>query len=133
MNYNNIIKSRTYDSASQTEQEDIKHLTQQIFFGDVTIIHAEAGATVTLNVTKGDTLSLVKALEVAGIPSGDAQELAAIADQEAPQSANEPFGTNAQQWLKDKLKAGTVEAWGIGKSVILGVITAALKKFYGLT
>lgn len=115
-----------------TEQEDIKHLTQQTFYGDVTNIHADAGTTVTLNVIKGDASSLVKALEAAGIPSGEAKELVEIAGREAPQNDKEPLGANAQQWLTDKLKGGAVEAWGIGKSVAREVIIQAVKQYYGL-
>lgn len=128
-----ISVERKDSAITPTEQEDIKQLAQQVIFGDVTNIHAETGSTVTLNVIEGDTLSLVKALEVAGIPSSDARELAEIADHEAPQGASEPLGTNAKQWLKNKLKAGAAEAWGIGKSAIPGVIAEALKKYYGLT
>ena len=126
-----ISVGHTGGAITPTEQENIRHLTQQIFYGDVTNILADSGSAVTLNVIKGDTLSLANALEAAGIPSGEAKELAEIADQEPPQNDMQPLGTNVQAWLKDKLKEGAVEAWGIGKSVAREVITEALKKFYG--
>ena len=57
-----------------------------------------------LNVIKGDTSSLAKALEEAGFPSGEAKELAEIAGKEGPQDEMQPLGTNVQEWLRDKLK-----------------------------
>ena len=126
-----ISVGQTGGAITPTEQENVKHLTQQIFYGDVTNILADSGSAVTLNVIKGDTSSLAKALEAAGIPSDEAKELAEIADQEAPLNEMQPLGTNVQEWLKDKLKGGAVEAWGIGKSVARQVIIEALKQYYG--
>ncbi len=127
-----ISVEQTGGAITPTEQENVKHLTQQVFYGDVTNIHADYGSAVTLNVTKGDTSSLAKALEAAGFPSGEAKELAEIAGKEAPQDEMKPLGTNVQEWLKDKLKDGAVDAWGIGKSVARELIIEALKQFYGL-
>ena len=116
---------------TSTEQENVQHLTQQIFYGDVTTILAKPGSAVTLNVLKGDTSSLADALEAAGIPPGEAKELAEIARHESPQEDTGPLGTNAKEWLRDKLNAGAVEAWGIGRSVATDFITQALKQYYG--
>ena len=127
-----ISVGKTGGAITSIEQENIKHLTQQIFYGDVTNILANSGSAVMLNVVKGDTSSLAKALEAAGIPSGEAEELAEIANQEAPQNEMQPLGTNVQEWLRNKLKGGAVEAWGIGKSVARQVISEALKQYYGL-
>ena len=115
-----------------TEQENVKHLTQQIFYGDVTNIHADSGSAVTLNVIKGDTSSLTQALEQAGLTAGEAKELAEIAGQEGPQDETQPLGTNVQEWLRDRLKEGTAEVWGIGKSLARDVIIEALQQYYGL-
>ena len=128
-----VSVGQTGGAITPTEQENVKHLTQQIFYGDVTNILADSGSAVTLNVIKGDTSSLAKALEAAGFPSGEAKELAEIAGQEAPQNEMQPLGTNVQEWLRDKLKGGAVEAWGIGKSVAREVIIEALKRYYGIT
>ena len=126
-----ISVGQTGGAITPTEQENVKHLTQQIFYGDVTNIHADSGSAVTLNVIKGDTPSLAKALEEAGFPSGEAKELAEIAGKEGPQDEMQPLGTNVQEWLRDKLKGGAAEAWGIGKSVARDVIIGALKQYYG--
>ncbi|MCY4460335.1 MAG: hypothetical protein OXC26_08055 [Albidovulum sp.] len=127
-----ISVGQTGGAITPTEQENVKNLTQQIFYGDVTNIHADYGSSVTLNVTKGDTSSLAKALEAAGFPSDEAKELAEIAGKEASQDEMKPLGTNVQEWLKDKLKGGAVDAWGIGKSVARELVIEALKQFYGL-
>ncbi len=127
-----ISVGQTGGSITSTEQENVKHLTQQIFYGDVTNIRADSGSAVRLNVNKGDTSSLAKALEAAGFPPAEANELAEIAGQEAPQNKMQPLGTNVQEWLRDKLKGGAIEAWGIGKSVVREVIIDALKQYYGL-
>ena len=127
-----ISVGQTGGAITPTEQENVKHLTQQIFYGDVTNIHADSGSAVTLNVIKGDTSSLTKALEEAGFPSGEAKELAEIAGKEGPQDEMQPLGTNVQEWMRDKLKGGAAEAWGIGKSVARDVIIGALKQYYGL-
>ncbi len=81
-----ISVGQTGGAITPTEQANVKHLTQQTFYGDVTNILADSGSAVTLNVIKGDTSSLAKALEEAGIPSDEAKELAEIAGQEAPQN-----------------------------------------------
>ena len=127
-----ISVGQTGGTITPAEQENVKHLTQQIFYGHVTNILAESGSAVTLNVVKGDTSSLAKALESTGIPSAEAKEIAEIASLEAPQNKAQPLGTNVQNWLKDKLKEGAVEAWRIGKSVARDVIGQALKQYYGL-
>ena len=127
-----ISVGQTGGAITQKEQENVKHLTQQIFYGDVTNILANSGSAVALNVVKGNTSSLAKALEEAGFPSGEAMELAEIADKEGPQDDMQPLGANVQEWLRDKLKGGAAEAWGIGKSVAHDVIIGALKQYYGL-
>lgn len=127
-----ITVGKVNDTISPIEQEDVRHLTQQIFYGDVTNIHADGASAVTLTVTKGDTSSLAKVLEAGGISAIEANELAAIADQEEPSDEKQPLGSNAQEWLKNKLKDGAAEAWGIGKSVAREVVTQALKQYYGL-
>ena len=127
-----ISVGQTGGAITPTEQENVRHLTQQIFYGDVTNILAHSGSAVTVNVIKGDTLSLAKALEEAGFPLGEAKELAEIASKEAPQDEMQPLGTNVQEWLKNKLKGSAVEAWGIGKSVAREAIVEALKQYYGL-
>ena len=86
----------------------------------------------TLTVIKGDRSSLAAALEEAGFPSDEAKELAEIAGKERPQGETQPLGTNVQEWLRGKLKEGTAEAWGIGKSVARDVVIEALRQYYGL-
>ena len=127
-----ISVGHTGSAITLTEQENVKHLTQQIFYGDVTNILADSGSSVTVNVIKGDTSSLAKALEEAGFPAGEAIELAEIAGKEGPQDEMQPLGTNVQEWLRDKLKGGAAEAWGTGRSIVRDVIVEALKQYYGL-
>ena len=127
-----ISVGQTRGAITPSEQRNVQHLTQQVFYGDVTNILANSGSAVTLNIIKGDTSSLARALEAAGIPSGDAREFAEIASHEYPQDDTAPLGANAKRWLSDKLKGGAVEAWGIGKSVASQVISEALKQYYGL-
>ena len=127
-----ISIGQTGSAITPTEQENVEHLTQQIFYGDVTIIHADTGSAMTLNVINGDTPSLAGALEAAGIPHGEAKELADIAEQEEPQNEQRPLGTNAQEWLKEKFKQGATEAWGIGKSFVREAVIQALRQYYGL-
>ncbi len=127
-----ISVGQTGDPITPTELASVKHLTQQIFYGNVTNIHADSGSTVTLNVLKGDTSSLATALEEAGFPSDEAKELSEIAGKERPQDETQPLGTNVQEWLRDKLKEGAAEAWGIGKSVARDIVMGALKQYYGL-
>ena len=127
-----ISVGHTGGAITLTEQENVKHLTQQIFYGNVTNIHADSGSAVTLNVIKGDTSSLAQALEQAGLTAGEAKELAEIAGKEGPHDETQPLGTNVQEWLRDRLKGGTAEAWGIGKSLARDVIIESLKQYYGL-
>ncbi|MEM6741329.1 MAG: hypothetical protein AAF646_14560 [Pseudomonadota bacterium] len=120
-------------SISYEEQQDVKHLTQQVFLGDVTNIHNTGdNANVTLSVTKGDTESLVRALSHEGIPVRDASELAKIIEHEEPDDAESPVGPKARSWLLDKLGKGASEAWNLGKPVIQKIITEAAKQYYGL-
>lgn len=128
-----ITVGKSGSAITPIEQANVEHLTQQIFYGDVTNIHASAGSTFTMNITVGDTSSLAKALEEAGLPTSEAQELAEIAGHELPEGHAKALGANVREWLRQKLSTGAAEAWGVGRSVVRDVVSEALKQFYGLT
>ncbi|WP_340425953.1 AbiTii domain-containing protein [Yoonia sp. GPGPB17] len=117
---------------SPKEIEEVKQLTQQVFYGDVTNIHAGSDSVVNLSVTKGDTGALIEALTSKGIPEQEAAELAAIAKAEGPESEEAPLGGGAQEWVKAKLQDGASEVWGVGKAIAKEVIAEGLKQYYGL-
>jgi hypothetical protein len=128
-----IKVGQSVDIITAEDKAQVTHLTQQVFYGDVTNISSTgAAAQITLNVAKGSTADLISALTGRGIPETDAKELAAIAAEEKPKSADQPFGKKAAAWLADKGKKGLMEAWGIGKEVGTQVAKEAFMHYYGL-
>ncbi|MCY4237499.1 MAG: hypothetical protein OXC93_03985 [Rhodospirillaceae bacterium] len=117
---------------SASEQENVTHLTQKVFLGDVTSIHADVGSAIAFSVIKGSRASLTEALEAAGMSSTDAKEFSEIAGDESPPSATQPIGKKTENWLKKKLKGSTAEFWHLGKATAREVIVDALKQYYGL-
>jgi hypothetical protein len=115
------------------DQAQVTHLTQQVFYGSVTNISGTGdSAQITLNIAKDNADDLAKTLSGRGFPQAEAQEVAAIAAAEKPESAQTPIGKKVSTWLGEKAKQGATEAWGIGKSVATEVLKQALKEFYGL-
>lgn len=87
----------------------------------------QAGA-ITLNIAGGDIESLISDLVASGIPKEDAKELAEIMKDEKPESAQQPFGKRALQWMGDK--AG--KAWNLVGPVGTTLLSKAALKYYGL-
>ena len=109
------------------QQDDVERLAKQVIFGDVISIHTSSESSVNLKVLCGDTDSLVRALEAAGIPGRDASELLRIADQKETKTDEHARELKVQDWLKDKFKRGAAEAWGIGRQAASEIVTEALK------
>ncbi len=128
-----IVVGQESGAITSIEQEAINNLTQNIFYGDVENVNIQSTSTANFCVTKGDTLSLTKALESAGFSPGDAKAFAGIMAREKPQDKEIPLGTHAQEWLKNKAKAVASEAWDLGKSVAKSAIIEIAKRYYGLT
>jgi hypothetical protein len=84
---------------------------------------------ITVNVAQGNIESLIRDLVAHGVPDADAKELAAIIQDEKPESAKEPFGKRARAWI-----AGAAgKAWNTASPILTSVMTEAAKKYYGLT
>lgn len=108
-------------------------IAQQIIYGNVTSIAATGeGARINVAVGERDSGSLLKFLTDSGFPEADARELAQIAATEEPESASEPMGSKARDWLVKNLKKAADGTWKMGLAVATDVVKEALLKFYGL-
>lgn len=108
-------------------------ISQQIIYGNFTSISATgAGAQINVAIGERDADGLVEFLKTAGIPEGDAKQLAEIVASEEPESKQEPLGTKAKKWLVDNIKKAANGTWKIGVSVATDVIKEAVLKYYGL-
>ncbi len=106
---------------------------QIINYGSVTSISSTGdGSNVAVQVQTGNSDQLVKALANSGLSGAEVGELVEIVANESPMSAQAPIGKKAGDWLSDKVAKGAREAWGVGKSVAIDVIKAAIKQYYGL-
>lgn len=105
-------------------------IAQTIIYGNQTNVNnlALGGAIHTSVVVVGDRLSLAQYLIDKGVPTSDAQELAQIASEEKPESADQPLGKRAKKWLGKA--AGSV--WDVSKEAGTQLLVEGLKSYYGL-
>jgi len=115
------------DGAAQVQQ-----ISQQVIYGNVTNVAAGAGSKITLSVQQGNQDSFVSELANQGIVESDAKELVEILASEEPDSAEEPFGAKAKDWVARNIEKSTTGVWGVGVSVGTKLLTEAAKKYYGL-
>jgi hypothetical protein len=106
---------------------------QQIFYGNVTSIHA-SGDHPQFNVAIGErnVQDLIQFLKQAGLTETDAQQLGDIAATEEPESKQEPLGSKTKKWLVDNMKKAIDGTWNVGVAVATAAIKEALLKYYGL-
>lgn len=120
-------------AAAKVNAEQVTQITNQTIYGNVTSIASSgAGASFNIAVQQGDRESFVQALVKAGIPEGDASDLATIVASEPPESKDEPFGRKAAKWIGDNLKKAAGGTWKMGVSVATEVLKQAALKYYGL-
>lgn len=112
--------------------EQVTQISQHIVYGNVTSISASGGAEVNVAVGAGDLAGLVGFLEKKGITEQDAKEFGALVASEAPESAEEPFGPKAKEWLLDNLKKAAAGTWKVGVAVATDVMKEAALRYYGL-
>lgn len=111
----------------------ISYVSQQIIYGNSTSIsNSGDGNTFSLNISSGDSASVVRELTSKGIGESDAQEFAGILASETPLSAAEPFGAKAREWIARNIGKAATGAWKAGVAVATAVLTEAALKFYAL-
>jgi hypothetical protein len=104
-------------------------IAQTIIYGNQTnVSNVAPGGSIHTNVIVGDQMSLVQYLIGKGVPANDAHELAQIASEEKPLSADQPLGKRAKQWVGKA--AGTV--WDVSKEAGTQLLVEGLKSYYGL-
>lgn len=121
------------DSSLEPNPERVQQISQQVIYGNVTTaVTGGAGSSINVAVQQGDAQSFVEYLATAGVPEDAARELAGIMEEEQPESAEEPFGKKAKEWLGRNLKRAAEGAWSVGISTATKVISEAALKYYGL-
>jgi len=122
-------------ASARTDDEEARTATQitnQVIHGNVTTISSIGdGAQIHVEVGERDTGTFCQALIDAGLPVGDARELAEIVNAEEAESADRPWGANAQAWLAKNIGKAASGTWKIGLKVATDVLTEAAMKFYG--
>jgi len=117
----------------QKEKEVVTQITNQIVHGNYTSIsNSGSGTQFTLTINNHDVASVVRALHDAGIAEIDAKEIAAILSSETPESAQEPFGKKAKEWIAKNITKAADGSWKAGVAVATSVLTEAALRFYGL-
>lgn len=121
------------ESSEKFNSDKVNQIYQQIIYGNVTTISSNgAGSQINVSIGEGDNKAFIEYLIKAGIPKGDASELADIVAAEQPSSAEEPLGTKAKAWLVKNIRKAADGTWKIGVSVATKVLTEAVLKYYGL-
>lgn len=120
------------DEAGQSSDK-VQQISQQIIYGNVTnAVSGSPHAVTSATVVQGDTSTVERFLQEAGIPQQDAQAFASILAVEQPQSAEEPFGKKAQAWVAENLKKAAVGVWKTGVAAATATLTKAALAYYGL-
>ena len=121
------------ESSEKLNSEKVNQISQQIIYGNVTTISSSGvGSQINFSINERDTEAFIEYLVRAGIPKGDASELADIVAAEEPSSTEEPLGSKAKAWLVKNIKKAVDGTWKIGVSVATKVLTEAVLKYYGL-
>ncbi len=121
------------ESSEKVNSEKVNQIYQQIVYGNVTTISTSGeGSQMTVSIGEGDNKAFIEYLVKAGIPKGDASELADIVAVEKPSSTEEPLGAKAKAWLLKNIRKAADGTWKIGVSVATKVLTEAALKYYGL-
>ena len=118
---------------TDTDQEKVQQISQQIIYGNVTTAVAGSGrANININIAARDNNAFIEYLVNYGIPREDASELATVVASEEPSSHVEPFGEKAKKWLVTNIKKAAEGTWNVGISVATKAFTEAALKYYGL-
>lgn len=121
------------ESSEKFNSDKVNQIYYQIIYGNVTTISSSgAGSQINVSIGKGDNNAFIEYLVKAGIPTGDASELADIVAAEQPSSTEEPLGAKAKIWLVKNIRKAADGTWKIGVSVATKVLTEAVLKYYGL-
>lgn len=118
-----------------TEAGLAKTVTQvfnQTIHGNYTAVsNIGAGAQITLSIAQGDDKAVVSELVRAGIPPAEAEEFAEVLAGEEAQSAENPLGEKARNWLKQNIGKAIDGTWRIGVGIATKVIEEAALRYYG--
>lgn len=111
-------------------------ITNQIFHqtihGNVSHVNAQQGSNVVLAVSAGDLGSLIASLNIAGVPSGEAKELAQLISSEAPGNSHDAVSKRVMSWIKKNAPKVANGAWKIGSEALTQVVTEAALRYYNL-
>ncbi len=114
-------------------KDRVTQIFHQNIFGNVGNIASghDIHQNATVSVNEGDLKSLTSYLEAQGIKSDDLQGLktALNADGKLPQSG---LGKSVSRWLGKMVQKSAEGTWEIGVGTAAGILTEALKAFYGL-
>jgi len=100
-------------------------------YGSANVVGTANHSSVVLNVTKGDLTSLQHALAENGVSSRDVTALKRALEAE-PTATGRTWGPKVTEWFVAMMKKAADGTWKISTSVAGSVLTAALKKYYGL-
>ncbi len=129
-----IAAGQALQSPQPEKAAVVTHITNQIISGPVGSNVANSGADAQFNIAvqQGDVTSLAKELKEGGISGADAEEFAALVASEKPEGSDQPFGAKAKAWIETNIGKALNGTWKIGVAVATGLLTEAVKHFYGL-
>jgi hypothetical protein len=123
----------TLQKAIEKTPESAAKVTQifnQTIHGNVTHVTATDIAQVSLAITAGDNASMIGELIKAGLPAPDAKEFTEIVASEKPESADQPLGRKALDWIKKQAPKVAGGAWKIGSAVATDLLKEAAMRYY---
>lgn len=113
--------------------ERVQQIVNMIFHGDASgIVGAVNASTVGLNVTPGDTESLLAALRDLNLSEVDRKELGAAVVAEPTPAADGKFGPRVSSWIGRMAGKAASGALKVGTEVAVPMISKAIAKYYGL-
>ncbi len=114
------------------DDKQVSQIFNQTVYGNLMHVNASDNATVNINIKQGDTAALISELEKAGIPKAAAKEFAEIVASEKPQSAEQPLGAKAVEWIGQNIGKAASGTWKIGVSVFAKLMEEVALRYYGL-
>ena len=102
--------------------------------GDGNLINTGSHNTfnVNTNITKGDTKSLIKALEEINVPKDDIVEIIEIVTEDKPNIETKTLGEKTQSWISKMLKKTLDGSWQIATGAAGGLLAELFKNYFGL-
>lgn len=123
-----VVGSDLTIAAAETEK--VTHITQNIFFGPVSTISSTGPSSlIQQSIVSGDIKQLENALLALGLSNQEANELASLTANEAPENGDK-VGKRVADWLLKRVSNGVDGVLKIGGKVVQDDIVRLIEQYY---